>query len=244
LLSDCGYQSTGRQLDSMLSSISSKPVKYIINTHWHHDHSGGNIYFNREGTIISHVDTRNILTQDYKSTFWEEAYQAFPEVALPDVTFNNRMTLHFNNEEIELVYLQGGHSDGDIIVWFKNSNVVHMGDLLFSFGFPAIDFEHGGEVKRFADNLQRVIDMVPGDALIIAGHGPDFTIGQLIDYKNMILGTLHIIKKSMAEGSSMEEMKEKAILKNYETWAGGYFTCDEWIKIVYNSLIFKIKQTS
>lgn len=236
LLSDCGYKSTGKQLDSALTVLSNKQVKYIINTHWHHDHCGGNFYFNKIATIISHDDTKEILTQDFNSTFWQEEYKAFPAAALPDITFAKKMTLHFNNEEIELVHLPEGHTKGDIIVYFKESNVIHLGDLLFSFGFPAIDFEHGGSVKQFADNLQKIIEIVPDDIIIIAGHGPDFTTDQLAEYKNMLLETLAIIEQSIATGLDLDEITKNDVLRNFKNWENGYFSCNDWIEIVYKSL--------
>lgn len=238
LLSDCGYKSSSKQLDSLLLTLSSKTVKYVINTHWHHDHCGGNFFFNKHATIISHDDTRDILTQNDISTFWEEEYQAFPEYALPDITFGHKMTLYLNNEEIELLHLPGGHTNGDIIVYFKKSKVVHLGDLLFSFGFPAIDFEHGGNVKQFAGNLQKIIKMLPDDVTIIAGHGPNFSVKELQEYSSMVFETSEMIEKSMAQGLTLKEIQQKKILKEYEQWGKGYFSCEDWIEIVYNSLTY------
>ena len=241
LLSDCGYRSSSSQLDSLLLTLSSNPVRFVINTHWHYDHCGGNFFFNKNATIISHDDTRKILTQNYISSFWEEEYNSFPDYALPDITFEDKMTLYFNDEEIELIHLGGGHSDGDIIVYFKKSKVIHLGDLLFSFGFPAIDFEHGGCVKRFAENLQEIIKMVPDDVIIIAGHGPNFNVDELKNYRNMILETVSIIEESISQGLSLEEIKLKKVLKDYKKWEEGYFSCDEWIEIIYYSLQYNNK---
>ena len=241
LLSDCGYTNSSTQLDSLLFTLSSNPVRYVINTHWHHDHCGGNFFFNKNAIIISHDDTRKNLTQNYISSFWEEEYKAFPDYALPDITFKNKMILYFNDEEIELIHLPGGHSNGDIIVYFKKSKVVHLGDLLFSFGFPAIYFEHGGSVKQFADNLQKIIKMIPNDVKIIAGHGPNFTVKELKKYRNMVLETLTIIEKSIAQGLGLKEIKKKKVLKDYKKWEAGYFSCDDWIEIVYSSLMYDNK---
>lgn len=238
LLSDCGYKSSSTQLDSLISTLSSNPVKYVVNTHWHHDHCGGNFFFYKNAIIIAHNDTRDILTRNYFSSFWEEEYKAFPDYALPDITFRDKMILYFNGEEIELHHMPGGHSNGDIVVYFKKSKVIHLGDLLFSFGFPAIDFEHGGNVKQFAENLQTIINMIPDDVIIVAGHGPNFSVNQLKAYRNMVLETLSIIEKSMAQGLRLKEIKQKNVLKDYENWEKGYFSCDDWIEIVYSSLIY------
>ena len=241
LLSDCGYRSSASQLDSTLKTLSHVPLRYVINTHWHHDHCGGNYHFHQYATIISHEDTKKILSQNDTSAFWNEEYFAFAECALPDITFKDKLNLFLNGQEIEIIHFPGGHSDGDIIVYFKDSKVIHLGDLLFSFGFPAIDFEHGGNVRQFAVNLEKIIQMVPDDVIIIAGHGPNFTKSELHVYKNMIQETFSIIEASMANGSNNIEMKHKNILKDYEAWAKGYFSCDDWIDIVYHSLIYKNK---
>ena len=242
LLSDCAYQSSSRQLDSLLLTLSSKPVKYLINTHWHYDHSGGNFFFHKDATIISHEDTREILSQNSFSDFWQEEYTAFPEYALPDITFRDKMVLYFNGEEIELIPFPGGHCRGDIVVYFKKLKVIHLGDLLFSFGFPAIDFEHGGCVQQFAKNLEEILQMLPDDVTIIAGHGPNFNVTELQEYRDMIFETLRIIEKSMGQGLGQKEIQGKNVLQNYEKWAKGYFSCDDWIEIVYSSLQYNAQK--
>ncbi len=239
LLSDCGFKHTGEQLDSVLLTITDKLVKYVINTHWHHDHSGGNFYFNKNAVIISQEETKKILSFDYTSEFWQEEYKAFPEKALPDITFKDKITINFSNEDVELIHLEKGHTKGDIAVYFKKSNIVHLSDHLFSFGFPAIDFEKGGSVEGFANNLQKIIEMSSSNTIFISGHGPDFNLEELKEYKNMLIETLTIIEESIQNGLNMEEIKKKEVLKDYEKWANGYFSCNDWIEIVYSSLAYK-----
>ena len=240
ILSDCGYKDTGTQIDSVLNEISPNPVKYIINTHWHNDHTGGNLYF-LDATVIAHEDTKKLLSQDIVSEFWKSECPAFPEYALPNITFSSKLTYRFDNEEIEMVYYPGGHTQGDIVVYFKNSNIVHLGDLLFSNGFPAIDFEQGATVKQFIANLQKIIEWMPENAIIIAGHGPDMNLEQLKDYKNTISETYSIVKKQIDSNLTLEQIQKKDVLAQYYEWEHGYFTRQEWVEIIYKSLKYKTK---
>ena len=235
LLSDTGFEETAAPLMSELKKLGGDSIRYIINTHWHHDHCGGNKVFGKEAVIIAHQNTRKALSRDQILNFWREEYKAFPDYALPYLTFTTQLTLHFNGEEIVLIHLPNGHSDGDVIVYFKNSNVLHMGDLLFSNGFPCFDFENGGNAEQFVRNLQTIIDMMPQDVLLIAGHGPDYSIRELKQYQEMMSATIAIIRDSMETGMSLDEMKRKEILKNYTKWGDGFFTCDEWVENVYYS---------
>ncbi|MFC1724442.1 MBL fold metallo-hydrolase [candidate division KSB1 bacterium] len=237
LLSDDAFEDTADLIKKELRKIGYENIKYVINTHWHSDHVGGNLVFGRDAVIIAQDNVRKLLSRKVVLPFWEEEHEALPEYARPDITFSKSLTLYYNGEVIKITHLSNGHTDGDAVVYFKNANVLHMGDLLFSDSFPAVDFENGGDVAKFAENLQWVIDNIPADVKIIAGHGPDYTVEQLKVYKNMLLSTLKIVRNEMKKGSSPEDMKKRKILKDWEKWANDFFTCELWIDIIYNSLV-------
>jgi glyoxylase-like metal-dependent hydrolase (beta-lactamase superfamily II) len=238
LLSDTGFESTAMLLKSNLKKLGGFHIRYIINTHWHSDHCSGNKVLGKEAAvIIAHENVLKTLSEDQILTvFWQEEHKSFPEYARPNLTFSHRLTVYFNNEQVEIIHFPNGHTDGDAIVYFKKANVVHMGDLLFSNGFPAIDFEHGGNAEQWAKNLQEIIDMMPADVKLIAGHGPDYTLEKLNKYREMILSTVAIVKKEISKGKSLDEMKKDKILTGWEQWANGFFSCNDWIEIVYHSL--------
>lgn len=237
LLSDTGFESTGMLLKSTLEKLGGRHIRYIINTHWHSDHCNGNKVLGNDAVIIAHENVRKTLSEDQVLTvFWKEKQKALPEYARPNLTFKERMNVVFNDEQIEVIHFPYGHTDGDAIVHFKKANVVHMGDLLFSNGFPAIDFEHGGNAERWAINLQKIIDLMPADVKLIAGHGPDYTIEKLKKYREMMLSTVAIVKKEIGKGKSLDEMKKDNILTGWGEWASGFHSCNEWIEIVYHSL--------
>jgi glyoxylase-like metal-dependent hydrolase (beta-lactamase superfamily II) len=240
LLSDTGFESTGLLLKSNLKKLGGHHIRYIINTHWHSDHCNGNKVFGKEApVIIAHENVLQTLSEDQiLSVFWQEEHKSFPEYARPNITFSHRLTVYFNDEQIKIIHFPNGHTDGDAIVYFKKAKVVHMGDLLFSNGFPAIDFEHGGSAEQWTINLQEIIDMMPADVKFIAGHGPDYTLEKLKKYREMILSTVAIVKKEIEKGRSLDEMKKDKILAGWEEWANGIHSCNEWIEIVYHSLTF------
>jgi len=237
LLCDVGGESKGPRIMATVSKLEGEKIKYIINTHWHVDHTGGNICFGKEAIIIAHENVRKRLAEDKYLKFWDEEHPAFPEYALPDLTFSDRLMLHFNGEDVELIHLPGGHTDGDAIVYFRNANILHAGDCLFSNGFPAIDFETGGSVEGFADNLKKIASMMPSDVRIVTGHGPDYTIEELLAYEKMVRSSLHTIRNAMQKGLSVEAMQEAHLLKECKEYGRGFFSCDEWINMIYQSLI-------
>ena len=243
LLSDTAYGGAiSAQLNAALESVGARPVEYILNTHWHGDHSNGNVDLARDKviTIIGHENMRKTRSEmQVLTVFWQETEEALPEYALPNITFSDRLTLHFNDEVIEMIHLPGGHSDGDAIVHFKKANVVHMGDLLFSDGFPAVDFEHHGHPERWADNLQVIIDTMPEDVLLIAGHGRDYSLEDLRAYREMLIATSDIVKKALDEGMSLAEMKDANILADWASWGETMHSCEQWIEILYHCYTYR-----
>ena len=244
LLCDVGGESKGLRVMETVRKLSGEKIDYIINTHWHVDHTGGNICFGKEALIIAHENVRKRLSEDKYLKFWEEEHPAFPDYALPDMVFTDRMTMHFNGEDIEIIHLPPGHTDGDAIVYFRQSNILHIGDCLFSNGFPAIDFEMGGSVEGFADNLNQIVSMMPLDVRIIVAHGPDYTIKELQAYETMVRSSLNVIRDAMQKDMSVEAMQQAHLLEEWEEYSHGFFSCDEWINMIYQSLLHQSNPAS
>ena len=238
LLCDVGGESKGPRVFATVRALGGDHINYIIDTHWHVDHTGANICFGKEATIIAHENVRKRLSEDKYLEFWDEKHPAFPEYALPDMVFNDRMAMHFNDEDIEIIHLPGGHTDGDAVVYFKKANILHVGDCLFSNGFPAIDFEMGGSVEGFADNLDKIASMMPPDVRIVVGHGPDYTMDELKAYEKMVRSSLGAVRKAMQKNISVDAMQRNHLLKEWESYSHGFFSCDEWIRMIYQSLIY------
>jgi len=236
LLSDTAFEGMASETRAELKKLGNDDVKIVINTHWHSDHTDGNKEFGKEAIIIAHHNVRKLLSEKQVLEYWGEEHDPFPEYARPHLTFSDKLTVHFNEDEIELTHFPGGHSDGDVIVHFKKAGVVHLGDLLFSDGFPAIDFENGGNAEIWAQNLHEIISIMPADVIFVAGHGRDYSAEDLKKYHRMMKSTSRLVQEAMDLDLSLEEMKKNQILKDWEKWGEAFFPCDKWIEIVYYSL--------
>jgi cyclase len=235
LLSDSAPEIFAEAMKSELKKLGNDDVKFIINTHWHHDHTGGNLIFGEDAIIIAHHTVRKHLLEKQEISLFGEKFKAYPEYACPDLTFHSGLKICFNGEEIDVIHMPNGHTEGDAVVYFRNAKVLHIGDLYVSDHFPSVDYEHGGNVEQLAENLKKIIVMVPSDVKVVSGHLSDATIEDLKTYHNMIIITMEIVRNEMKRGKSLEDMKKNEILREWRDW-GKHVTCDMWIETIYHSL--------
>jgi len=231
LLIDAAYKSTGEDLLDKIKGIDDKPVNFIINTHIHGDHTGGNLILGEGVSIITHENVKTYLSTE--RTRGDAIVPAFPAYALPNITFTESMTMDCNGQELQLKHLPGGHTDGDIIVYFPESNVVMVGDLLFADNFPYIDTGNGGHPFNYLKNISYILENYPDDATIVGGHGPVYSMKQYETYRNTLQQTIDALRKYKKDGMSLEEMKEKCVLKQWESFGKFFITEDRWIETLY-----------
>ena len=218
-----------------LNAITDKPIKFIINTHYHGDHTGGNEIFARSGTIIAHDNVRKRLAAG--SSARGRATPAAPRIALPVVTFNDTATIHVNGEDIRAVHFPHGHTDGDAVIYFSQSNVVHMGDDFFNGHFPFIDTENGGSAKGMIANVDKVLSTLPDDVKVIPGHGELSDKAGLRRFVDMLRGTSGAVEKAMKAGRTLDQMKTDKILAQWEEWGKDWFVNAEgFTEMLYNVL--------
>jgi glyoxylase-like metal-dependent hydrolase (beta-lactamase superfamily II) len=235
-LSDSAYTDTGDLLTDKLRELGGGTIRYLLCTHYHHDHCGGAVTIGKTTTVIAHNSVRELLSAD--QVLEGEVYEAFPTDVRPHVTFSEKVILHINGERISVIHLPSGHTNGDTIVFFEKANVLHIGDLLFSDNFPAVDYEHGGSVEGLASSIRKVIDMAPPDVRIIAGHGRDYTLEELKGYRDMLISTVDVIRKEIEKGKSIEDMKKERVLDRWrKDWTKLRDTTDAWIETIYFSLL-------
>ena len=186
--------------------------------------------------IISHLNSKKRSSEE--QVIGEYKIDPLPDESLPAITFTEEMELFFNDEVVRMTSLPGGHSDSDILVYFTKTNILYLGDLLFSESFPYIDSNNGASLKTYLINIKSILDDFPDDVRIIAGHGKDFTKNDLSDYYNMLNETIDIIKSAKDSGKSLSQMKAENILKEFEFYSGFFedITTEYWIEIVYNTL--------
>lgn len=235
LLSDNGPEELAKAIKSELKKLGSDKIKFIINTHWHHDHCGGNLFFGKDTCKISHYSVRQTLSEKQEISLFGENFQAYPEYALPNLTFSSRLKINFGKEEIEIIHMPDGHTKGDVVVYFKNANILHIGDLYIAGHFPPVDYDHGGDVKQLAENLLKIIEMMPKDVRIISGHLEDGDVPALKAYHEMLISTIEIVSSAMKDGKSLEDMQREGILNKWEDW-GKHVTCDMWIETIFQCL--------
>ncbi|HET7434965.1 MAG TPA: MBL fold metallo-hydrolase [Thermoanaerobaculia bacterium] len=222
------------KIKEALKSITDKPIRFILNTHYHGDHTGGNAIFGREGTIIAQDNVRKRLASG--TTAHGNATPPAPKEALPVITFGETLTVHLNGENIRAVYLPGGHTDGDSAIFFTQSNVVHMGDDFFNGIFPFIDIENGGSVKGVIANGEKVLLTLPDNVKIIPGHGPLGDKAALRAFVTMLKGTSAAVSKALAAKKTAAQMKEEKILAPWDSWSKGFMSQDAFIDALVKDL--------
>jgi len=224
------------RIQAALKGITDKPVRFIINTHWHFDHTGGNGYFGKQGTIIAQDNVRERLAAGGKILGMEVKPASRAE--LPIITFNDRLTVHANGEDIRAIHFPHGHTDGDSVIFFPRSNVVHMGDDFVTYGFPFIDLESGGSVRGMIAACEKVLATVPADVKVIPGHGGLSTVAELKPYVAMLKDAAARVEKGIKAGKTAGELKAEKVLAGYESWGGEgkFVTTDKFIDTLYDDL--------
>ena len=219
-----------------LNGITDKPIKFIINTHYHGDHTGGNEIFGRTGTIIAQDNVRKRL-ESGSSRPGQPATPPAPKTALPIVTFNDTATIHVNGEDIRAVHFPHGHTDGDAVIYFPKANVVHMGDDFFNGHFPFIDTANGGSVKGMLANVDKIVATLPDDVKVIPGHGELSDKAGLRRFADMLRGTSGAVEKAMKAGRTLDQMKADKILAQWDDWGKDWFVNPEgFTEMLYHDL--------
>jgi len=221
--------------------VTDKPVRFVINTHYHGDHTGGNAPFASGGsTVIAQDNVRKRLETGGKAGIpkaMERDQPAAPKAGLPIITFENDVTVHLNGEDIRALHFPSGHTDGDAIVFFPKANVVHMGDDFVTYGYPFIDVISGGSVQGIIAACDKVAAQLPADVKVIPGHGQTSSIGDVKEYSAMLKETTTAVQGAMKRGKKVDEMKKEKILAQWDAKYGkGSITSDLFIDTLYNSL--------
>ena len=227
------------KIRAALKGIADKKLHFILNTHWHGDHTGGNVVFGPEATIIAHDNVRKRLATEQKSTVFNSTTPPSPKEALPVITFDQTLTVHFNGEEIRAIHYPKGHTDGDSVIFFSASNVVHLGDDFFAGRFPFVDLESGGSVEGLVKNIGELITKIPADAKLIPGHGPISTLDDLKSYHRMLQQTTEIVRGKIKAGKTLDQIKSEGLPAEWAPWGTGFIKTDRWVETIYKSLTAK-----
>jgi glyoxylase-like metal-dependent hydrolase (beta-lactamase superfamily II) len=237
LIVDDQFAPLADKIRAALKGLGEGKLRFLLNTHWHGDHTGSNAVFGTEATIIAHDNVRKRLEGGMNAA--GRNVPPAPKEALPVITFDKSLAVHFNGEEIRAIHYPKGHTDGDSIIFFTRSNVVHMGDDFFNGMFPFIDLASGGDVEGYVRNIGDVIAKIPAGAKIIPGHGPLATIDDLKAFHAMLLETVDIVRKQMAAGKTLDDIKKAGMPEKYKSWGAGFVNTDRWITTIHTGLSSK-----
>lgn len=234
IIVDDQYAPLVPKLEAVLKTLSDKPLRFILNTHYHPDHTGGNEQLGKSAPIVAQEKVRKRLKEGAMTMFGPMAAQ--PKGALPIITFNDTLTLHLNGEDIRAVHFAGGHTDGDSVIWFTQSNVVHMGDNFFNGIFPVIDLDSGGSVRGMIRTVEKVASMIPADTKVIAGHGPLGDRDSLRKFAEVLRGTADAVQAGITAGKTVDQLKAEKVLTPWEDWGKGFVKTDRFIELLYRDL--------
>ena len=234
---DDQYAPLAPKIEAALKTITNKPVRFILNTHYHGDHTGGNEHFGKSAPIVAHENVRKRLASG--TTRRGTSTPPAPAGALPILTFNDSVTIHLNGEDVRAIHMPHGHTDGDSVVWFTKSNVVHMGDDLFNGRFPFVDRENGGSVRGLIANIDKVIATIPDDAKVIPGHGELTDKNGLRSFVAMLRGTSAAVEQGIAAGKTLDQLKAEKVLAAWESFGAGFIKMDDWTKTLHDELTGK-----
>ena len=226
LLVDDQFKPLAKKIEKAMKGIVDRPLKYVINTHYHSDHVGSNAHFSHHAPIIAHVNVRSRLEQNEK----------LDSAELPVVTYEKGINIHLDNEHVKLTHLPSGHTDGDTIVYFTQANVLHTGDLFFEVGFPYIDLRAGGSVKGYLKNVRTMLSMIPDDVVVIPGHGKLTNKESLQAFADMIAFSIDRVAAQLSKGLSEQDIIKAGISDQYKHLSWAFINEEKWLKTLIADL--------
>jgi len=237
-LVDDQYAPLTGKIRAAIATLSDGQLRFVLNTHWHGDHTGGNENLGRAGALIfAHDNVRKRLSAEQFIEGLGRLVPRSPEAALPVVTFTDAVTFHLNGDEVHAFTVPPAHTDGDSLVHFRRANVIHMGDIYFSRGFPFIDLSSGGSVEGFVAAVDRVLAMADANTKLIPGHGPLSNRAELETYRGMLVAIRDRIRGALADGQTLDQVLAARPTREFdEAWGGGFIGPEKFVRTVYRSL--------
>jgi glyoxylase-like metal-dependent hydrolase (beta-lactamase superfamily II) len=204
---DDQFDGDGEMIARAVATLSDKPIEFVLNTHWHWDHAGSNEFFgHKDSAIIAHDNVRKRLESGVYFSLFDLEVPPAPEAALPVITFNESLSLHLNGEEVQMLHVTAGHTSGDGIVWFKDSNIIHMGDNFLVGIYPLVDVDDGGSLDGMIKTVDTILALINDDTQVIPGHGPIADKATLVAYRDMCVILRDRVTEMKGRGLSADEM--------------------------------------
>jgi len=234
---DDQFAPLSEKIAAAIKKITDKPVQFVLNTHWHSDHTGGNENFAKGGAlIIAHDNVKKRLSTEQFIEFLRAKEAPLPKIAQPVVTFSTDVTFHINGDEVYAFHMPKAHTDGDAIIHFRKSNVIHMGDIFFNGFYPFIDTSSGGSPEGVVAAADRVLAMADDATRIIPGHGPVSNKAELKIYRDMVATVNARVKKLAQEGKKLDEIIAAKPSAEYdERWGKGFIPTGRFIEMLMSA---------
>jgi len=225
------------KIKAAIATVTDQPVRFVVNTHWHGDHTGGNEHFGEAGAlIVAHENVRRRMNPEELGELLGRSQQA-PDAALPVVTFTDKVTFHWNGETIHVQHVAPAHTDGDSVIWFENANVAHMGDNFFNGGYPFIDVDSGGDVDGMIGAAELALEHLPAGARIIPGHGPLGGLAELRTFHDFLAGARDRMRDLVDQGLSLEQViAARPYADTDATMSSDFMTPERFITVMYRSV--------
>lgn len=226
------------KIQTAIDQITDKPVRFLLNTHWHFDHTGGNENFGKAGVVIvAHNQVRERLKTDQFFKVFDRKIPASPAAALPIVTFGDTVTFHLNGQTIHAFHVEKAHTDGDSVIHFREANVIHAGDTYFNSLYPFIDREHGGSIDGMIVATERILAIADSETKIIPGHGPLSNRAELVTYRRMLLDVRSRTRAAIQKGVTLADFIASKPTADYDkTWGKGFLPPEKFLTIIYQDL--------
>ena len=236
---DTSYAPLANKIKAAIATVSGKSIQYVVNTHWHQDHTGGNENFAKAGSVVvAHENVRKRVSTEQFIKFLKRTVPPLPESALPVITFSQDVTFHLNGNEIFVFHIERAHSDGDAIVHFKNSNVIHMGDIYFNGMYPFIDLSAGGSINGMIAAVDRILQLCDQNTKVIPGHGHLSNKAELQEHLKMLVAVRDRITREIKAGKPLDAVIASQPTRDLDlVWGKGFMKPDLFVKIVYDSLV-------
>jgi cyclase len=227
------------KITAAIAQVTPKPVRFVLNTHWHYDHTGGNENLGKAGAVIvAHHNVRKRMSTDQVIDFINLKSKPEPKDALPVLTFSSDMSFHINGEEVRAIHMPAAHTDGDAVVHFTKSDVVHMGDIYFNGFYPFIDAESGGSADGVVAACDRVLAIATEKTRIIPGHGPLSNAAELKGFRDMVATISGRVKALVAQGKSLDDIKAAKVSADYdEKWGKGFIKPERFAEMLARPLL-------
>lgn len=239
LIIDDDYPEMGGAYTQALQHLAGEGAvpRYVLNTHWHGDHTGNNgLWGERGAVIVAHEQVRERMSTRQVIKGLGMEVDPSPAAALPAVTYQQSMALHFNGDTVELQHYPSGHTDGDSVVFFAAANLVHMGDHFFKDAFPFVDVSSGGNVFGYLANIEAILQRVNDDTVIVPGHGGVANRADLQRYRDMLATTSGQVKAALERGDSVQTIVDRGLGAQWQSWGQGFISEENWIRFIAASL--------